>query len=968
MPDKGKYSENLFMKCLVSLCHLFMFLAFFHVSTYYKLTRFACSSYYLNNFVCLIFDQSYFLNTINKISGFLKFDTWGALALANFLICALSGVFLAIPWDVIHPYESIVDILLTNPGGVFFRNIHYWSAQFFLIFTLLHTWDYLNEDRSKKLKKGVWIRLVASLLFVFYVMISGFILKADSDSLQARRIIDALITGIPWIGELLSYSLIGPDDNFQLLYVHHIATATIFLVIVIIEHAKTFWTSGKTFFLTLILLSVLSYFFMAPIHDNLNPVVKGPWYFLGLQEILHWMSRPAWTLFIIAGLLALIYYLPVLKQNWAKYSRLFLLYTFFVYMFLTGIAYFFRGENWSWDWQMQDVYMPFEAKPIGLSKAPDSLLANLLSAEGKMEGCLACHNKMNGFSSSHDPAAIGCASCHLGDPYTLDKSVAHRSMIKIPGNLAIASRTCGTSDCHPGITQRIENTMMTTLSGIVSVDRFVFNEAEVPGVLSHITEIGHSAADQHLRDLCANCHLGNPKTEYGAVSELSRGGGCNACHLNYSEEAKSELAYNEFGIASDTILMHHPELSLNITNGHCFGCHSRSGRIATNYEGWHETQLDETEVSDWEKYRLLEDQRVFEFVAADVHHESGMDCIDCHNSYETMGDGLDHIHEEFQVNIMCEDCHFSDDVNTLTIDQLDNETYKILQLKGYPQDRQFLKKQKSGLAMINTFLDELGKPWLVTKNSNINLPMLPPAEICSRGLAHNDLSCDACHSAWAPQCIGCHNVYEKETEGHDLLENRFKAGSWVEFTGRFLADPPALGVDERKETAYPNKRKIGTYINGMVLSIDKETYEKNSKETEIFHRLYAPTVAHTTSKEGRGCISCHNEPLAIGYGRGRLEFIMEGKTGSWKFTPQFAPNKYDGLPEDAWIGFLAERNGWTTTREGVRPFSIEEQKRILTVGACLTCHAEDSEVMMQGLDDFEEVLRRVSEKCVVVEW
>jgi len=373
-------------------------------------------------------------------------------------------------------------------------------------------------------------------------------------------------------------------------------------------------------------------------------------------------------------------------------------------------------------------------------------------------------------------------------------------------------------------------------------------------------------------------------------------------------------------------------------------------------------------VSDWEKYRLLEDQRVFEFVAADVHHESGMDCIDCHNSYETMGDGQNHIHEEFQVKIRCEDCHFAGDANVMTVDQLDSETYKILQLKAYPQGRQFLKKQKSGIAMANTFLDELGKPWLVTKNSGKNLPMLPPAEICSRGNAHDDLSCDACHTAWAPQCIGCHNVYEKNTEGYDLLENRFKDGTWVEYTGKFLADMPALGVDERMETAGPNARKVGTFINGMVLSIDKESYAEDAEESEIFHRLYAPTVAHTTSREGRGCKSCHNNPVALGYGHGTLEFIAEGKTGYWKFTPQFAPNKHDGLPEDAWIGFLNERDGWTTTREGVRPFSIVEQKRILNVGACLTCHAEDSDVMLQGLDDFEKILKIISEECVAVEW
>lgn len=66
----------------------------------------------------------------NILAKFFKPDIWGALALANFLVCAVSGVFLAIPYDVGKAYESIVALLLTNPAGSFFRNLHYWSAGF----------------------------------------------------------------------------------------------------------------------------------------------------------------------------------------------------------------------------------------------------------------------------------------------------------------------------------------------------------------------------------------------------------------------------------------------------------------------------------------------------------------------------------------------------------------------------------------------------------------------------------------------------------------------------------------------------------------------------------------------------------------------------------------------------------------------------------------------------------------------
>jgi hypothetical protein len=150
----------------------------------------------------------------------------------------------------------------------------------------------------------------------------------------------------------------------------------------------------------------------------------------------------------------------------------------------------------------------------------------------------------------------------------------------------------------------------------------------------------------------------------------------------------------------------------------------------------------------------------------------------------------------------------------------------------------------------------------------------------------------------------------------------------------------------------------------MILSIDESKHPQGTDEI-IFKRLYSPTFSHTIVRESRDCKSCHNEPLAIGYGRGKLEYVIDGKTGKWKFKPKYQNNKYDKLPEDAWIGFLQERNDIASTREYTRPFNLEEQRNILKVGACLTCHEDDSKVMKDALYDFERSLRSVSEKCIL---
>ena len=82
---------------------------------------------------------------------------------------------------------------------------------------------------------------------------------------------------------------------------------------------------------------------------------------------------------------------------------------------------------------------------------------------------------------------------------------------------------------------------MTTMSGVISVDKYFFGESTSLQDRYHIQDLGHSPADKHLRNLCASCHRGKEKTEYEAVHENSRGGGCLACHLNYSAEAEKQL-------------------------------------------------------------------------------------------------------------------------------------------------------------------------------------------------------------------------------------------------------------------------------------------------------------------------------------------------------------------------------------------------------------------------------------------
>ena len=283
------------------------------------------------------------------------------------------------------------------------------------------------------------------------------------------------------------------------------------------------------------------------------------------------------------------------------------------------------------------------------------------------------------------------------------------------------------------------------------------------------------------------------------------------------------------------------------------------------------------------------DGRVFQKTKDDVHHKAGMECIDCHVSMEIMGDGNSYQHMEEQIKVQCIDCH-SNENRSVGYDELDFESKKIVDLRNAKRENEkFLVTEKSNIPLINTYINSDNQKYLITKSTKKKLTLNPPAKICIEGKAHSRLSCNSCHTEWVSHCVGCHTEYDPNLEGFDLLDNKDIVGSWNESPSDFYVDYPVLGV--RKEKS--GKEVIDTFIPGMVMTIDKF---KNPQK-KIFKRLFAPTFSHTINKEGRSCKSCHNNPLALGYGKGKLSYTKKQtqfrkgtgfvETGKWSFEPQF---------------------------------------------------------------------------------
>ena len=600
--------------------------------------------------------------------------------------------------------------------------------------------------------------------------------------------------------------------------------------------------------------------------------------------------------------------------------------------------------------------------------------SRLAVAFGITEGCLTCHAAVTGLEGAHAPKTIGCASCHAGDRRSADKATAHAGMVLIPGNLADAARTCGQSGCHDAILPRVQRSIMATMAGVIAVDREALGEPAMPdGRIPHASRLGHGIADSHLRELCVGCHLDQAKAEWGPIGQESQGGGCNACHLEYAPEAAKAVAgyaklRKEERKEAPTL---HPTLTVNPRNDHCFGCHSRSGRIALSYEGWNELREEAGDnaaptagkKAGSDKVRKLDDGRYVERIVADVHHERGLECIDCHTANELMGAGAEVLRKSQQQRVGCEDCHAAKLVSVAP-EFMDEESRTLHKLRGWSlSPGQKMGTTRDGEPLVNVVVEEGKGAKLLRKRTGEAHPLKPPAPACTQDKGHARLSCASCHTAWAPRCNTCHTRFDPKDEGFDHAAQKWVKGTWNETAGPFEPTLPTLGVLHDGDA----RGAIDTFVPGMIMTFDRNKDE--GKPPDILHRrLYAKLSSHTVRREVRACESCHADPLALGFGKGKLAYVVSGTIGRWRFTPEKKASPHDRLPEDSWTGFLKAREGMVSTKEGARPFSVAEQRRILTVGACLSCHRGDSPEMKRALQDFDATVAGRGKRCALPAW
>jgi hypothetical protein len=312
-------------------------------------------------------------------------------------------------------------------------------------------------------------------------------------------------------------------------------------------------------------------------------------------------------------------------------------------------------------------------------------------------------------------------------------------------------------------------------------------------------------------------------------------------------------------------------------------------------------------------------------MAHDVHYQKGMFCQDCHSSGDIHGDGALSGTNLGGVEIECSDCHGTPTKFPWELPLGWGDENDGSKAKGPPRGvvREVAEYLKQG------YVAEAPQGFLGTARGNPMPHVTRDGEevlIHSAGgkdlrietlkskIQHNKLfigartamvnvpnhvekmECYTCHTAWVPQCYGCHvkvdfsdgkKSLDWVSAGHQHMKPEYRTArgeqgfstdipSQTTETGSYMRwEDPVLGIngEGRVSPLVPGCQVSVTVIGkdgkDIILNHIFRTTpgtEGNGPEEQLSSDM-SPTTPHTVGK-ARSCESCHGSEKAMGYGIG----------------------------------------------------------------------------------------------------
>lgn len=275
--------------------------------------------------------------------GFRK--TWylGALTLGAFTIQICTGLLLMLYYHPSIPqgYADMKDLEFVISSGALLRSLHRWSAHAMISLVFVHMAKVFYRAAYRPPRELNWVLGVCLLMLTLLLSYTGYLLPWDQLSYWGTTVGANIISSVPWLGPKLRFYMLGGHTvNANALlrfYVLHTMILPLGLIALLgvhlwrlhkdggmyevdeqgrrVPHGKTEEENAQettrlagektisyrdllfheitAIEALAVVLFTMGLIWAAPLEQLANPMhtpnpAKAPWYFTGLQELLHY--------------------------------------------------------------------------------------------------------------------------------------------------------------------------------------------------------------------------------------------------------------------------------------------------------------------------------------------------------------------------------------------------------------------------------------------------------------------------------------------------------------------------------------------------------------------------------------------------------------------------------------------------------------------------------------------------------
>jgi len=257
------------------------------------------------------------MGTAGRIADYLNYIRWGDWSLISLYVSLVSGIIVGIHYSPAEPYYSTSALDILVPYGAFFRSLHFYSSQFFFLFSVIHYLVTFNKAQIYETKTFVYLILCFPCMLM--LLFTGYVLRGDATGYSAGMIAEHILETVPLFGPSLNNLLFSiTEHGMDRVYLHHVISFDLLFLFLAWDHLRRYQISLSSHLLFISGLFLFSLVIAAPIDPDKPGLlyITGPWFFLGLQELLRYIPP------FIAGVLvpaSLIFGMILLRKGFTWY-------------------------------------------------------------------------------------------------------------------------------------------------------------------------------------------------------------------------------------------------------------------------------------------------------------------------------------------------------------------------------------------------------------------------------------------------------------------------------------------------------------------------------------------------------------------------------------------------------------------------------------------------------------------------